>query len=554
MKKHVTIVFCLAIALIACCAVLLIGCGLFEPELTGHEFTVTYTDNTGDHTLTVRNGFEYELEDVPAMTGHTFLGLYNAETGGKQYVKADGKSVGIYEDKADITLYPHWQVNEYTVILDYAGESGAVKQVAAAYGTEISGLPTDITVAHKVFKGWYTAPNCGGVRIADEYGVIPVVSEVNENNFDIDSVNNRIYLYIGLEVAKYSVTLNFGGAMNSEKVTVDYDTPVKDLIYNTRNDNMAVLKWSENSNLSDTFTKNIDGDITLYAKEWSPAIEFDVNGGNKCAPIVAQANTTVTLPEATRELYKFMYWQLDSEKYNALSTIKMPENSITLSAVWQAKIVFDANGGDEIDDISAAPGANVTLPKASRDGYIFAGWYKADSSAYTSSKMPSEGIKLTAKYYKAAQKTYTLIAASKTEGDTLDDVTKPNTARLTNKIDVSDLYNAGVRDVKITAHYTVSHIWIDYFHTCPSTANAYMNYYSESIASSAYLIWSYSDTINKNDTSKKVKTQSTTLTLSSSMIYVCKYMSHHSTLGSGCNARWTDFYVTIEYAESNILY
>lgn len=364
--------------------------------------------------------------------------LYNAETDGTQYVKADGKSVGKYENKADITLYPHWQVNEYTVILDYSGESGAVKQVTAAYGTEISGLPTGVTAPHKVFKGWYTAPNCGGVRIADEYGVIPVVSEVNETNFAIDGANNRIYLYAGFETAKYRVTLDFGGVASSETLSVEYDTPVKDL--------------------------------------------------------------------------------------------------------WQAKIVFDVNGGDEIDDISKTAGADVSLPKANRDGYIFAGWYKADSSAYTSNKMPSEGIKLTAKYYKAVKKTYTLITASKTEGNTLDDATVPNTSKLTNKINVADIYEAGIREVKITANYTVSYIWNgDYFHVCPNTATAYMNYYSESIASDAYLMWSYGDIINKNDTSKKQKTHSTTLTLSSSMIYVCKYVSHNSTFGSGCTAKWTDF-------------
>ena len=68
-------------------------------------------------------------------------------------------------------------------------------------------------------------------------------------------------------------------------------------------------------------------------------------------------------------------------KYNEGSKFIMPDNDVTLYAVWEAnqyQILFDANGGNTPEPTSKIVVYNSTygeLAKCSRTGYTFAGWF-----------------------------------------------------------------------------------------------------------------------------------------------------------------------------------
>lgn len=393
MKKKVLMTVCIVIAMIISCMAFFTGCG---GESASKEYTIQYTDDSGTHQITVTSGMPYSMESVPEKTGYTFAGLFDAEVGGTQYVSSSGASLSPFTDGKNMVLFPQFKAKEYTIVLDYQGaEITGSRQLTAAYGNSLPELPKNLTREHMDFAGWYTEANCKGTQIADAYGLVPIVSVLNDANFDVDG--EYIYLYAGFSVEKFTVTCYFEDGMAAEEVRVEYNMPASQIKTKTRVNDNAPLTWSKSRN-GEVFNGNITADVILYAVEYAPIIEFDSNGGSGVNYIVARAGSTIALPTPTKDMAKFAYWE--DAQGNEYTSTTMPSKSITLKAVWNAKIVFDSNGGSDVDDISVAAGEQITLPTPEKEGYIFAGWYTAEKDEYMSKTMPSTGIKLKAGWYK----------------------------------------------------------------------------------------------------------------------------------------------------------
>lgn len=540
MKKRLSIALCLTTVLVVCCAAFLTGCGIFgSGNSTPKEYTVQYTDDDGLHTLTVTDGLMYSIENIPTKTGYDFLGLYDSETDGVQYVNANGTSVSAFGGDKNLILYPQWKAKEYTVVLDYQGGEEGIRQVKATYGEDLPALPTSVTKEHSAFTGWYTQANGKGVKVADKNGSVPVVSKVNETNFELNS--EYIYLYAGYNAAMYTVTLSFGSVAPSETVEVEYNTPITDLVYTARNGNKeAVLTWSETANGS-AFTGKITSDKTLYAREWAPAIEFNTDGGKAKAPIVARAGADISLTDAEKNLYKFMYWaDADGNKY---TSAKMPESSITLKAVWQAKLVFDENGGSDVEDISVAANTNINLPMPEKDGYIFAGWYTEDREPFASKTMPSAGIALKAGWYKAVMDSRVDKVGHKEVQPV--NITSPTTSTLWYKIALTQ-YMGSLSEVtiKIDGQFQFAHTAYADGSAKPNT-----NIYSKNMANSEYLLWSKGYDAFSARYSYKTYNFTANLTVSED-VYISFYFSNCTSN----MATLRDFYYTITYPDTSTLY
>ena len=409
MKKSFIAKMSVLLASIMLVCVSLTGCGgLFggggdNSDPTPKEYTIQYSDDAGTHTLTVTDGMPYSLESVPYKYGYEFLGLYDAQTGGTQYVGANGASLSPYTDKENKVLFPQFKPIDYTVILDYGDATvTGERSLTVAYNSNLPELPKNLTLEHNEFTGWYTEAGGKGTQVADAYGNLPVVSVLNEENFKLDE-SKRVYLYAGFELEKYTVTFIFDDDMPSEEVEVPYNTPIGQVVPKTRNsEKKAGLTWSKSKN-GEVFNGNVTDDIVLYVQEWAPVIELNGNGAD-VTPIVARAGSTISLPTPTKPLAKFLRWEDENGQTKDIST--MPTESMTLNAVWQAKIELDENGGTDVDDISKPAGENLSLPTPTREGYLFAGWYTADKEQYTQSKMPSAGVALKAGWYKTKTKIY----------------------------------------------------------------------------------------------------------------------------------------------------
>ena len=205
LKKIVAI----ALLVLMVSAVFFVACGEDTPQGEGEEntppaeteYAIQYTDDNGVHTILVKNGALYSITDIPQRTGYTFLGLYDAEVGGTQYVNAAGSALGPFNDNKNVVLFPHFAVNQYTLALDFQGaEVIGEREVAVEYGARLPELPKNLTLKDKEFMGWYTQPNCKGEQIADKYGILPGKSIVDEVTFDLSDERGIIYLYAGFHL------------------------------------------------------------------------------------------------------------------------------------------------------------------------------------------------------------------------------------------------------------------------------------------------------------------------------------------------------------------
>ena len=410
-KKRFVGLISVALAMVMLCSVFLSGCGLFGADnnndnnnnTTPTEYTIQYTDDVGTHTLTVTDGATYSLEVIPERTGYDFLGLFDAEVGGTQYVTANGSSLAPFTDKKNMVLFPQFAAKEYTVVLDYQGAAvTGQRSLTVKYDEKLPELPKNLSKEHSVFAGWYTEENCGGTQVADAYGLIPDKSTLNESLFEIEGTDEYLYLYAGFDVEKFTVTFNFGNGIPSEEVDVEYNTPISEVVPETRNsEGKAVLSWSKTSSGDQIFTGNITDDTVLYAVEWAPVIELDLNGGEGADAVIARERAPVALPTPVRENYKFLHWEtMSGEEANITS---MPAGGAQLKAVWQAMLVFDENGGTEVKDISQEAGTAITLPTPEKEGFIFAGWYTADEEKYESKSMPAASVDLKAGWYETKE-------------------------------------------------------------------------------------------------------------------------------------------------------
>lgn len=549
MKKNKAILvllllFTLTISLVAC-----VKDGNDGDKTTGEtqtSFVIQYTDDTGTFNISVEDGQPYAMSAVPYREGYDFVGLFDSEVGGTQYVNSKGSSVSVFTDKKNIVLFPRFEAKKFTVVLDYQGAAvNGAREIEVSYDAKIKDLPTGLYMKDKEFMGWYTQPNREGAQIADAYGVIPTMSLINSTNFDLSDPNGYIRLYAGFRGELHTVTFNFEENIPAEEVEVEHGTAISKVVTETRVNNKAVITWSKKPNdvgKESVFNGKVTEDMVLYACEYAPVIDFDANGGKDEASIVAKAGSAIQLPTPVRKNYKFAGWHTVGGASFTATT--MPSDSVKLIAKWNPMIVFDERGGKEVKDISDVAGSKVTLPETEKDGYIFAGWYTEQGNIYTSTSMPANSIKLVAKYYKILTKKIVVIDNSKSR----DSYALNPTMQYSDKIDLSDIYNAGARKIKMTARYSSK---ISKRNSYNPDLYTYMAYYSQNTASNAYKVWGYKE-LHKYTTEWENYTQTTTIDLTGESLYVCYYHDDNVTYSN--YGRWSDFWLEVEYPDTTTLY
>ena len=509
-------------------------------------YVIQYTDDTGTYSIDVKPGEPYSMLAIPTREGYEFLGLFDAEVGGTQYVNAQGASLAPFTDNKNMVLFPQFKAKEYRLVLNYQGAPvTGEREIVVSYGSRIESLPTDLTLENKTFMGWYTEPNRGGLQVADQYGVIPEASIISPRNFDLSDPDGFIKLYAGFQGEMHSVTFYFEDGTVPEEMEIEHDTPIGNVVTETRVDGKAVLTWSREPNDEDrnaVFNGRVEGDMVLYALDYAPVIDFDANGGKKVSSIVASAGSAITLPIAQRENYRFAGWYTTSgTKYTATT---MPTESVKLKAKWTPMLIFDERGGTLVEDIAAEQGTKVTLPTTEKDGYMFAGWYTEQGEVYTATAMPEFSTKLVAKYYKVLSKIVVLIDEStKLEAK----YSTPSVDEYCQTLDLTDLYESGVSELFVTVHYKSS------CYTNNSNDLTYMAWYSTQTASDAYKLWEYGESHKQSEVWQEVE-RSNTIKLSSPIIYISRYASNGSGPGWRFGGSWTDFWIEIEYPDMSQLY
>ena len=354
---------------------------------TINQYKVTYSGNDSDggsvpdavyhdyHTAVTVAGNPGNL----TRTGYTLTGWGTAADGsGTSYEADDTFTLGVN----DITLYPVWSVNAYTVKFNSSGGS-AVGDVQANYGTKIAAPDTPVREGY-TFAGWYKE-----------------VEFTNEWDFDADTVPvDGITLYARWTVNQYEVTYNGNGSNGGTvpaAVTKGYNTTitVAGNPGNLTRTGHTFTGW--NTAADGTGTSYQPGstfvlgtnDVALYAQWYvnSYTVNFISNGGSVVGDVQADYGTKIAAPDTPeREGYTFTGWYKEAGFVNEwdFDADPVPVHGITLYAQWTVNsytVAYDDNGSDEGDVPDAVTqDYNTTVTVAdntgslTREGYAFAGW------------------------------------------------------------------------------------------------------------------------------------------------------------------------------------
>ncbi|MEI6578690.1 MAG: InlB B-repeat-containing protein, partial [Eubacteriales bacterium] len=176
----------------------------------------------------------------------------------------------------------------------------------------------------------------------------------------------------------------------------NYNTSVTKPTDPTKTGNTFVA-WYSDSGLTTVVTWPYTlgaADVTFYAK-WSIAsytITFDANGGTGGTTPSVAYGTIPTPPTVTKTGYSFVSWD---------PAIIAVTGEKTYTAQWsldEVLITFDANGGTGgTGPTSMLPGATLTAPTVTKEGYVFQGW-----DTTVPATVPSVSTTYTAQWVKTA--------------------------------------------------------------------------------------------------------------------------------------------------------
>lgn len=268
-----------------------------------------------------------------------------------------------------VLYYRDLKSKEYYLQLDYGESAGGANNITIKAGEPIPVLPKNLTIQDKYymdFVGWFTEPNCKGVKISDAEGK----SELKVDN-KITSLSNgahQIKLYAGFEVHKYSVTFyDSDGHTVLKTIKSEYGTPLEDIGSEICVGNKQVYTWAEKLGGED-FTEKITKDTKLYATSYAIKVIYETNGGISIPGVVVKIGEKVPMPIPQRQYYGFEGWQYNGETVQYGFTA--PQENIVLKAKWQ-RTHYSVSLDGAVQYVRI--GDSITLPTR-KMGYDIEGW------------------------------------------------------------------------------------------------------------------------------------------------------------------------------------
>ena len=333
------------------------------------------------------------------------LGGYDSIKPGR--VLIDGT---LYHKDASPEQFP-WHCPNYCT--EKRGENLYLAEVPEKYfiGYDANNEDTGLTKSY-IDPNLYTSEDI--VTVLDEAGVYPYMGSLEKAGYDFVCWNTKkdgtgtdytggeeirlagnTYLYAKWK-AKKSVTLTF--VYNDGKIGTDSTKAVPGLEFafpDASRKGYSFKGWYEDEALT-VFAGKVgqkhyapQQDTSYYAawEKTEATVTFDADGGKmEGGDITAKVGNTVTLPDCTKEGYKFTGWYDGDICVGQAGEEYTVSDDVTLKAHYEKKeaatctITFDADGGKmEGGNITAKVGDTVTLPNCVKDDNLFIGWFDNDT-------------------------------------------------------------------------------------------------------------------------------------------------------------------------------
>lgn len=326
-------------------------------KMTPIQYSITYNLdgglNTNPSTYTIETS-TITLSDA-TKEGYTFNGWYKESSFSNKVETLAQGSIG------NVELFAKFTINQYTISFDTDG-GNAVDSLTQDYNTTVT-APIDPVKEGYNFGGWYL----DGVETAYNFSTMPA---------------KNISLKAKWTPTEYFITYNLNGGENGEnpeKYTIETSTIT---LANPTKAGYSFNGWYKDENKIENIEKGSTGNISLTA-QWTP-IEYTITyentksvNHNNPVKFTIESNT-ITLLNLEKLGYTFNGW------YNGLNKVtEIPTGTIgniTLTADWTVNgyeiryhnVDKATINNPYVYDVEDEP---LTLADASRNGYVFKGWY-----------------------------------------------------------------------------------------------------------------------------------------------------------------------------------
>lgn len=368
-------------------------------KMPAHDVTLYARFSVGEYTLTFNHDSQTSTQSVeynalatepetPNKVGYTFVGWYNAQTGGEKWDFATTKMPA-----HDVTLYARFSLNNYTVTFINEGQASAQTVDYEALITE----PAAPVKTGYTFDGWYTEIS-GGEKWQFTTNKMP---------------SSNLTLYARFTINAYTLTFNNEGEINTQ--TLNYDA-LATAPTAPKKDGYTFIGWYDAPTGGQKWNFSTDKmpahDHTLYARYDTNAYTVTYDNQGKIETEAVVFDDLLTEPKKpTKAGYRFIGW------YEAVNDViwnfkldKVPARDFTLTAQFEAEdqtITFDTAGGDSVTDLVAPTDSLVRLDDVlipTKTGYQFIGWFnEKDQQVSGTITMPAGGLSLKAKWTAAEQ-------------------------------------------------------------------------------------------------------------------------------------------------------
>ena len=359
----------------------------FTAHWKAKEYSITFDYRGGTEEIlqtSISYDSEFQLPSNTAKLGYTFAGWYDVATNALiQTTK--------WTWDHDLSVYAKWVPTSYAITYVLNGGTNA-NQNPVTYTTESQEITiSDPTKPGYTFQGWNV--ESGETRYSP---TIPSGS-TGDRKFEACWQANRNTVVLHGNNATT-------GEMSSIQANTDQVVTLPSNVY--KRNGYQFAGWSYSPNGAAVYADGGDMKvgtsslIDLYAC-WKPnsnALVFHSNGGTGTMEkqyMHTDETGDLNVNSFTREGYHFTGWSTTSDgipSHSDGSKYTMGADAETnLYAIWEPNvytITLDANKGNCDSEIQVKYDSEYTLPKPTRDGYSFAGWYHGEEQFSDASAAP----------------------------------------------------------------------------------------------------------------------------------------------------------------------
>lgn len=315
---------------------------------------------------------------------------------------------GSYSTDANITLYPYWKANEYTVTFNANGGSVSTGSKTVTYASTYGTLPTPTRTGY-TFSGWYTSAS-GGTQITASTTV---------------SITSNQTLYAHWTIITYTVSYNKGssgtGTNTSDTKTYGVTLTLRGAIFTRTGYTQTGWATSDGGTLAYTLggSYTANAAITLYPV-WTATVSTFTVTSSVPADGSTQGTVSITRYSSSYTHTVKITFGSQSATYTSVATSK----TFTIPTSWCAQIpnatsgtatvtVTTYNGSTALGSTSKT--FTITVPASVKPTVTLSGTNQSSNTAVSGWGILVQGystIKLTASASGAQSSTITNIAFS----------------------------------------------------------------------------------------------------------------------------------------------